>query len=120
MPYRSRLNSIPSLRSTPATVPAARYNRVRLALRRLENPLRIELPGLRSLDVILEDDVWVIVDRELNDIPIVAWTGFESRSSLHTPLRCTLRHYHAHAGAILDIALNALDRILSQRLAKRG
>lgn len=120
MPYRSRLNNIPSLSSAPATVPAARYNRVRLALRRLENPLRIELPGLRSLDMILEDEVWAIVDRDLNDIPIVAWTGFESRSALHTPLRCTLHYYHAHASAILDTALNTLDRILGQRLARHG
>ncbi len=120
MPYRSRLNSIPTLKSVPASVLAARYNRIRLALLRLENPLRIELPGLRSLDFILEDEVWVIVDRELNDVPIVAWTGFEARSSLHTPLRCTLAYYHAHADLIIDKAFSTLDRILAQRLAGRG
>ncbi len=120
MPYRSRLNSIPVLNSAPCSVPAARYNQVRLALRRLANPLRFELPGLRSLDMILEDGLWVIVDRDLNDIPIVAWTDFEARDSLHTPLQCTLRHYHAHATVIIDKALKALDGILAQRLASSG
>ena len=116
--YRTRLNDIPTLKSLPSTVPAERFNRVRLALRRLENPLRIELPKLRTLDFILEDEMWAIVDRDLNDIPVVAWTDFEYRSSLHQPVQCTLRHYHAHADAIMDKALEKLDTILEARLAK--
>lgn len=65
MSFRSRLDEIPILRSAATTVPAVRYNRVRLALRRLENPLRLELPRLRSLDMILEDEAWALVDRGL-------------------------------------------------------
>jgi hypothetical protein len=117
--YRSRLNEIPTLKSRPTTVTAERYNRVRLALRRLENPLRIELPKLRSLDLILEADIWAIVDRDLNDIPVVAWTDFEHRSSLHQPVPCMLRYYHAHADAIMEKALQKLDVILEARLLQQ-
>jgi hypothetical protein len=117
--YRSRLNEIPTLKSRPTTVTAERFNRVRLALRRLENPIRIELPKLRSLDLILEDDIWAIVDRDLNDIPVVAWTDFEHRSSLHQAVPCILRYYHAHADAIMDKALRKLDEILEARLIKQ-
>ena len=116
--YRSRLNEIPTLKSRPTTVTADRYNRVRLALLRLENPLRIELPKLRSLDFVLENEMWAIIDRDLNDIPVIAWTDFEHRSTLHQPVQCTLRYYHAHADAVMDKALQKLDEILEARLIK--
>lgn len=116
MKYRTRLDELPVLRSRPESVDAARYNRVRLALHRLGNPLRIELPELRSLDFILEDDVWAIVDRDFNDIAVVAWTDFEHRSTLHQPIRCTLRYYHAHADAVIETALQQLNEILDARL----
>lgn len=114
--YRTRLNELPILRSRPIAVEAERFNRVRLALRRLNSPLRIELPKLRSLDFILENNLWAIVDRDLNDIPVVAWTDFARRSSLHRPVSCMLRYYHAHADAVIDKALQKLDHILSARL----
>lgn len=116
MKYRSRLNDLPVLRLRPGSVDAERYNRVRLALRRLEAPLRIVLPKLRSLDFILEDEMWAIVDRDLNDMPVVAWTDFEQRSTLHLPVPCTLRYYHAHADAVIETALQRLDEILDARL----
>ena len=114
--YKSRLNDIPTLKSLPGSIAAARFNRVRLALTRLENPMRIELPGLRSMDFILENQVWAIVDRNHNDIPIVAWTDFEPRTTLYQPVPCTIRIYHLHADAIIDQALQKLDTILETRL----
>jgi hypothetical protein len=117
--YRSRLNEIPTLKSLPGTVDAARFNRVRLALSRLENPLRLELPGLRSMDFILENQVWAIVDRNHNDIPVVAWTDFEPRETLHEPVHCIMRIYHLHADAIIDQALHKLDNILEARLKNK-
>lgn len=114
--YKSRLNEIPTLKSLPGTVEAARFNRVRLALTRLENPLRIALPGLRSMDFILENQVWAIVDRNHNDIPVVAWTDFEHRATLHQPIHCVVRVYHLHADAITEQALQKLDNILTIRL----
>lgn len=117
--YKSRLNDIPTLKSKPSTVSAARFNRVRLALKRLENPIRIELPGLRSMDFILEDQVWAIVDRNHNDIPVVAWTEFATRTTLHQPVSCIMRIYHLHADAITDQALHKLDSILEARLKRQ-
>lgn len=114
--YRSRLNELPTLKSRPTTVTAERYNRVRLALRRLKNPIRIELPKLRTLDFILEDEIWAIVDRDLNDIPVVAWTDFEHRTTLHKPVHCRLRYYHAHADIIMEKAQQQLAEILDERL----
>jgi hypothetical protein len=104
------------LKSLPGSVSAARFNRVRLALNRLENPMRIELPGLRSMDFILENQVWAIVDRNHNDIPIVAWTDFEPRTTLYQPISCIIRIYHLHADAIIDQALQKLDANLEMRL----
>ena len=117
--YKSRLNDIPTLKSQPSTVTAARFNRVRLALKRLENPIRVELPGLRSMDFILEDQVWAIVDRNHNDIPVIAWTDFETRTTLHEPVPCIMRIYHLHADAIVDQALTKLDVILQTRLKRQ-
>jgi hypothetical protein len=116
--YQSRLDDLPSLKSLSGTVTAERFNRVRLALHRLENPIRVELPGLRSLDFILEDQVWAIVDRNHNDVPVVAWTDFETRTALHKPVCCTLRIYHMHADVIIEQALQKLDKILVARLDK--
>ena len=116
--YRTRLNDIPTLKSRATTVTAERYNRVRLALLRLENPLRIELPKLRSLDFILEDETWAIIDRDLNDMPVAAWTDFEHRAALHLPVHCMLRYYHAHADAVMDKAWQKLDEILIAKLMK--
>jgi len=116
MKYRSRLDELPVLRSRPETVNAERYNRVRLALCRLEEPLRIELPELRSLDFILEENMWAVVDRDFNDIPVVAWTDFEHRSTLHLPVHCTLRYYHAYADAVIEKALKKLDETLDAKL----
>ena len=118
MSYRSRLDDIPILKSAATTVPAVRYTRVRLALRRLENPLRIELTRLRCLVMFLVEDAWSFFDRILNDLPVVAWTDFAPREALHTPLRCSLHYYHAHAAILNNTVLIAMDHILAERLAR--
>ncbi|HHM05851.1 MAG TPA: hypothetical protein ENJ19_08920 [Gammaproteobacteria bacterium] len=97
-------------------MPAARFNAVRLALRWTTNPQRFPIEGLRGLDMILEDGLWAIADRTLNDIPVAAWTDFEPRTSLHQPIACRLRFYHAHAGLVLDPAWAYCDRYLKRAL----
>lgn len=101
---RSRLYEIPPYEITPAEIPAARYNLIRLALLRLGNHQRFTLPRLRGLDMVIGGDYWACVDRTLNDLPVVAWTEFQSkgRVSLCTPVWCRVRYYHAHASMILD------------------
>jgi len=116
--YRSRLDDIPALRSVPYAMEARLYNQVRLALRRLDHPLRVLLKGLRSLDFILEDEAWAVVDRSLNDVPVLAWMDFARREDLHSPVPCRLYYYHAHADVVLSKALAALEAGLAERLAQ--
>lgn len=114
------LASIRPLRVMPKTIEAACYNQVRLALRRLGNPLRVELPEHRGLEIILEDDNWLCVDSARDDQPIMAWLGFDTRkhnNALHEPVPCQLRLYHIHAGLIMGSALDALEQSLVTKLA---
>jgi len=100
-------------------VDAKYFNRVRIALKRLENPIRYAVPGLRSLDLLVGDEVWVCVDRSLNDLPVVAWTDFDvNRGSLHEPVPCKVRYYHAYAAAVMRRSLDALEEYLDERLGE--
>lgn len=116
---RSRLNDVPALKIIPSYVEATYYNRVRLALMRLGNPLRIELINTRGLDIILTDDEWVCVDRSVGDTPSLAWTGFDAteRTGLHRPVSCQLRFYHSHADLICGTILDLVHRHIEKRLA---
>jgi hypothetical protein len=116
----SRLREVPALKVMDSVVAAKHYNRVRLALVRLENPLRFPLPHLRGLDMLLTDEEWVCVDRTLNDLPVLAWTDFQvaGRNALHAPVSCRLRFYHAYAGLIVGTLLQDVTVILAERLNK--
>jgi len=115
---KSRINNIPVYETHNIKIRAQDYNLVKIALKRVQNPLRFELPRLRTLDFHLEDDLWVIVDRSLNDIPIVAWSEFKDacRSNLHEDIACKQRIYHTHAHIILDKAIEALQLVLGEKL----
>lgn len=116
----SRLRELPALKVMDSVVVAKHYNRVRLALTRLEDPLRFPLPHLRGLDMVLTQDEWVCVDRTLNDLPVLAWTDFQrqSRTALHAPIPCRLRFYHAYAGLIVGTLLQDVAVILAERLIR--
>jgi len=115
---RSRLDDLPVFETRQVKIPAEEYNLAHIALNRLGNPLRIELPTLRTLDLILEKDAWIVVDRSLNDIPVVAWIDFivAHRENLHEPVACERRTYHTHALIIVDKVIEAMHRILGERL----
>jgi hypothetical protein len=114
----SRLREVPALKVMDSVVAAKHYNRVRLALVRLENPLRFSLPHLRGLDMVLSREEWVCVDRTLNDLPVLAWTDFQTadRNALHAPVPCRIRFYHAYAGLIVGTLLQDVSVILAERL----
>jgi hypothetical protein len=116
---RSRLPNIPVLRSVNATIGAEQFNRTRLALMRLENPLRLVLPGLRGLDMMIERDTWLCIDRTLNDLPVLAWTDFQvAGRGLHEPVACRSLYFHAYANVIVKTALADVHRILNERLRR--
>ncbi len=115
----TRHEEVPAYETRIDQMDAARYNRVRLALRRLGCPLRLPLEGLGQFEFIIEDDAWICVDRNLSDLPILAWTHFRRPDALHEPVPCQLRYYHLYASAIRAKALARMDEELAERLARQ-
>jgi len=117
---KSRIEDVPKLKTEPAQIEGPLYNQARLALLRLKNPLRLKLPGLRGMDVLLDSQAWVCVDRTLYDLPVLAWTDFDhtKRDSLHKPTRCLLHYYHIHADLIGNTILETVSRELGKRLRR--
>ena len=112
------LDDIPVYETCEGSLQAVHFNHVQIALKHLNRSIRLEIPKLRTLDLILEDDAWIIVDRSLNDIPIAAWSHFqtESRDNLHEPIACKIRLYHMHAKIILNHTIDAMEFLLSEML----
>ena len=115
--YR-RLDDVPVYHSRDGKLPAHYYNDVQVALKRLGEELRFAIPRLRHLDLILQKNAWIIVDRVLNDIPVVAWTDFDTRQrdSLHEPISCQIRFYHAHGIMVMNRTLEAMELIVGEML----
>ena len=114
---KSYLDDIPVYESIQSSVSAEHFNLVQIALKRLGNPIRLELPKMRTLDFLLDEETWIIIDRSLNDIPVMAWLDFEAKDrGLHEPLNCTLNLYHAHANIIHPRVIEAMTLLLGEQL----
>lgn len=115
--YR-RHEQVPAFEIHDSEIGASHFNYVQLALKRLGEEIHLPLPRLKTLELILQKDAWIIVDRAFHDVPIAAWTDFEvaRRSDLHSSIRCRLRLYHADAGIILDRSLDAMELMLGEAL----
>ncbi len=113
-----RHDEVPFLVERITAMEALYFNRAKLALNRLNSQLRLPIPGLKTLDLIVQENAWIVVDRAFNDVPVIAWSDFDAdtRDTLHQPIRCRLRLYHAHASIILGRVLKAMDELLDQRL----
>lgn len=110
-----------ALRTFPKIIEAQDFNRVRLALARVAKPLRLSLPNHRGLEVILDDDCWLVVDSLKADEPVLARTAFKRpHAALHEPVVCELRLYHMHAGLIMGTALEALAQAIGGEGATPG
>ena len=118
MDLYTRHNEVPILSSRQTTVTANYYNHVQLALKRLGKHIRFQIPKLKHLDLILQKDAWVVVDRALNDVPIIAWTSFQvdHRENLHEPIRCELRTWHMAAAMVRNRTLEAMEIMLGEAL----
>ena len=117
-PLYTRHNEVPQLGAKPGKVDALHYNHVQTALKHLRNQIRLKIPRLKHLDLILQKDAWIIIDRVLNDVPIAAWTNFETenRHSLHEPIQCEIRLFHYAATMVLDRTLEAMELMLGELL----
>lgn len=118
----TRHQEVPVYQYREGVVTARVYNQIRLAVSRLHSPVRMALPGLKNLDVILQDDAWIIVDRNLHDVPVIAWTGFDTkqRDNLHRPLLCQIRLFHVSAGLILSPGLKAIEMLAQKAVRKES
>jgi hypothetical protein len=115
-----RLDDMPVYEHRDSSVDANYYNHVTVALKRLGEEIRFPIPKLRHLDLILQQDAWIIVDRALNDVPVAAWTKFltANRDNLHKAVKCDLNLYHANADLILNRTLEAMELLLGEELAE--
>ena len=118
MPTFNRHNEIIILDSKPGNVAAHYYNVAQTALKRSGEPFRFRIPTLIHLDLIVQNDAWIVVDRVLNDMPVAAWTNFETegRDNLHEPVNCEVRIYHFAARVVLQTTLDAMEDTLRQSL----
>lgn len=111
------MNTLPQpLRIFPKKIEAACYNRARLALLRLGDPLRVTLQKHRGLDVILSNVNWLCVDSFAEDQVILAWCDFKihARSNLHRPVAANLWLFHSCSGLIMGSALEDLHQSLNE------
>lgn len=116
----TRHDELPVLYRRQGRMEAVHYNLVSRALKRLEPSIRLRLPGLKTLDLILQFDAWIVVDRVFNDVPVVAWTHFQpqERSGLQEPVPCELRYFHGHAALIRNRVLVLMDNLLEEQLGE--
>ncbi len=114
----TRHDEVPVFEHQDGTIDALYYNTVQTSLKRLGKEIRLSIPKLRSLDLILQSDAWIVVDNALNDVPIAVWTQFEAskREALHHPVKCQLRLFHANANIIIERVLEAMKLLLGERL----
>lgn len=118
----TRHNEVQFLDSHQDSIEAKYFNVAQTALKRSKAPIRFKIPGLNHLDLLIQPDAWIIVDRVLNDMPIVAWSGFKTagRDNLHEPVACEVRLYHFAARAVLNTTLHAMQEILGQTLKEQA
>ena len=115
---RYRLENIPIYESDSIHVDADYYNLVRLSLSRLHNPLRVRLSQLRTIDLLLDDETWIAVDRTQNDKPVIAFLDFDTanRDELTAPVFCKVNYYNAHATIMTEHIFEATYRLLNKKL----
>ena len=115
-----RLREMPRYSIADSTIEPHHYNQIRLALQRLPGPIRLKLNGLAHIDMIIDNDSWVCVDTSLNDLPVIAWTDFDTqaRQGLHEPVGCQLHYFHYKAGMLVLRVLNTTQALLAERLAQ--
>jgi hypothetical protein len=115
-----RLRDMPVMVQRPDSIDARTYNVWRRARNRWGAPMRLNLPGLREIVMILDDDYWACVDSTRHDLPVLAWVELEDagRDSLHLPIPCKLNYYHVAASAIRAKSLDLMAQHLTERLSR--
>ncbi len=115
----TRIHDMQAYETLVINMDAAIYNVWRRLRLHVKLPTRLKLPELKSMELILEDDHWVMVDANHNDLPMIAWLDFQDagRSSLHTPVACTVKYYHFMASQFYEKALAEISTAFEDGLA---
>ena len=118
-PMYNRHNEVPLLHTRQGKMDANHYNHVLTALKQLGKQIRFPIPKLKHLDLILQKDAWIVVDKAQSDFPILAWMNFETegRDSLHESIPCEVRIFHYAASMILKRTLDAMELVLGEELS---
>ena len=121
MAIYTRHNEVQMFDSYADTINAQYFNVAQTALKRSNEPIRFKIPTLNHLDLLVQQNAWIIVDRVLHDMPIVAWTDFklDDRDNLHEPITCQVRLYHFAARMVLNTTLNAMQDILGHLIKEQ-
>jgi hypothetical protein len=110
---------VPALEEYPHSVPAKVFHLWRRYRLQRTNTLRLELADIPPMALDMENKLWVCVDINLYDAPIIAWSDFQPDAvALHDPVPCTVTHFHFGASAIRAKVLAALEADLERRLQK--
>ncbi len=114
----TRIHDMPVYETRTVELDASLYNLWRRARMHITMPLRIELPELKQMALIIENDCWVVVDQCQYDLPVLAWLEFQDsgRTSLHTPVACTMNYYHHLASHLREKVLTQMNETLETRL----
>ncbi|MCW8830409.1 MAG: hypothetical protein OQK32_02695 [Gammaproteobacteria bacterium] len=117
-PLYARHNEVTPLATREGKIDALYYNHVQTALKILGPHIRLRIPTLKHLDLVLQKDAWIVIDRALHDYPILCWTGFETahRDNLHEPIKCEIRYFHFAASMIFNKTLEAMELMLGELL----
>ncbi len=115
----TRINDMPVYAAQTDQIEASLFNLWRRARLHLNMPLRIELPGMKQMVLIVEDDSWVVVDQCQYDLPVLAWLDFQDagRTTLHLPVTCTMNYYHYLASHLQEKVLACMSEALEVRLS---
>ncbi len=113
-----RLIGLPTYSSITTYVDATYFNTIRRALLKTNNTLRIPILELEQVDIIIDHDSWVCINRH-NNMPLVAWVDFHigRRADLHSPIECTKNYYHFGAARIARNALALAVSHLNETMA---
>jgi hypothetical protein len=116
----SRVSDVPVYEQRDDAVEAKLYNLWRRAKLHFGMPLRLEFDEMPGVALILDEDEWACVNTRQNDLPLLAWVGFEGRGrdALHKPVACKLNYYHYAAsryrGKVLTLMAAALEKKLHE------
>lgn len=114
----SWLKDLPNHGDAETQIDAFTYNRVRLSLLRLDSPLVVKVADLFDTEVVIDADTWLCLDVRFDNLPLCAWTDFQThhRNNLHRPIRCRLITYHTRAYFDYYTILDTINMDLTRRL----